>query len=38
MTEALIVGVGDGVSAAIARALAKRGYSLWLAARNTQKN
>lgn len=34
---ALIVGVGDGLSAAIARLLSKNGYQLALAARNTDK-
>ena len=34
---ALIVGVGDGLSASLARLLAREGYSLVLAARNTSK-
>ena len=33
----VIVGVGDGLSASLARALAKRGHSLVLAARNPDK-
>ncbi len=34
---AVIVGVGDGVSASIARCLAAEGYDLMLAARNVEK-
>lgn len=34
---AVIVGVGDGLSAALARQLAKRGYTLHLGARDTDK-
>lgn len=37
MTKALIVGVGDGLSASLARKLAARGLNLVLAARNTDK-
>lgn len=37
MSIALIVGVGDGLSASIARKLAARGHRLVLAARNTAK-
>ncbi|EAU40372.1 Short-chain dehydrogenase/reductase SDR [Fulvimarina pelagi HTCC2506] len=37
MALALIVGVGDGLSASLARKLAARGYSLILAARDTGK-
>ncbi len=37
MPIALIVGVGDGLSASLARALFARGYSLVLAARDTDK-
>ena len=35
--RALIVGVGDGVSASLARALREQGYKLVLAARNIEK-
>lgn len=35
--SALIVGVGDGLSAAVARLLAKNGFKLTLAARSTDK-
>jgi len=35
--HALIVGVGDGVSASLARLLAEEGYALTLAARNAEK-
>lgn len=35
--RALIVGVGDGVSASIARALKAKGYKIILAARNIEK-
>jgi short-subunit dehydrogenase len=35
--QALIVGAGDGFSASLARRLAKAGYAIALAARNTQK-
>jgi NAD(P)-dependent dehydrogenase (short-subunit alcohol dehydrogenase family) len=34
---AVIVGVGDGLSASLARQLSERGYALALAARNTDK-
>ncbi|TPW29906.1 SDR family NAD(P)-dependent oxidoreductase [Pararhizobium mangrovi] len=37
MAKALIVGVGDGLSASLARRLANRGYDLVLAARDTDK-
>lgn len=37
MPHALIVGAGDGFSASLARLLAREGYGLTLAARNTQK-
>lgn len=37
MSIALIVGVGDGLSASLARKLAARGYQLVLAARDTGK-
>lgn len=37
MALALIVGVGDGLSASLARKLAARGHSLILAARNIEK-
>ncbi len=37
MPHALIVGAGDGLSASLARLLAREGYSLALAARNTAK-
>ncbi|MDN2566591.1 SDR family NAD(P)-dependent oxidoreductase [Aquibium sp. A9E412] len=37
MPLALIVGVGDGLSASLARRLADRGYDLVLAARDTEK-
>jgi short-subunit dehydrogenase len=37
MAIALIVGVGDGLSASLARKLAARGYRLVLAARRTEK-
>ena len=35
--SALIVGVGSGISASVARKLAERGHKLYLAARNTDK-
>lgn len=35
--SALIVGAGPGISASVARKLAKRGYKIYLAARNTEK-
>src|SRR5580700_1599145 len=34
---ALIIGVGDGLSASLARLLAREGYALVLAARDTDK-
>ena len=37
MAEALIVGAGDGLSASLARLLAREGYAVRLAARNTAK-
>ena len=37
MTRAVIIGAGSGLSASLARALYSRGYSVTLAARNTQK-
>ena len=37
MTQALIVGAGDGFSASLARRLARAGYAIALAARNTAK-
>jgi len=37
MRHALIVGAGDGFSASLARSLARAGYGLTLAARNTEK-
>lgn len=37
MGTAIIVGVGEGLSASLARKLAKRGHKLVLAARNTEK-
>jgi NAD(P)-dependent dehydrogenase (short-subunit alcohol dehydrogenase family) len=37
MAKALIIGVGDGLSAALARLLARQGYALALAARDTGK-
>jgi NAD(P)-dependent dehydrogenase (short-subunit alcohol dehydrogenase family) len=37
MSTAVIVGVGNGVSASLARDLSARGYDLVLAARNTDK-
>lgn len=37
MSKAVIVGVGDGLSASLARKLAGRGHALVLAARNTEK-
>ena len=37
MTQALIVGTGPGLSASFARALAKAGHTVALAARNTAK-
>jgi NAD(P)-dependent dehydrogenase (short-subunit alcohol dehydrogenase family) len=37
MAKALIVGAGDGFSASLARALAREGYTIALAARNTAK-
>ncbi|MEX6508892.1 SDR family NAD(P)-dependent oxidoreductase [Jiella sp. M17.18] len=37
MSIALIVGVGDGLSASLARKLSARGYNLVLAARNVDK-
>ena len=37
MSTALIVGVGDGLSASIARKLSQRGHELVLAARRTDK-
>ncbi|WP_149539760.1 SDR family NAD(P)-dependent oxidoreductase [Siccirubricoccus phaeus] len=37
MPKALIIGVGDGLSASLARRLAGEGYALALAARNTAK-
>jgi len=37
MTQALIVGVGDGFSASLARRLAREGYAIALAARNIAK-
>jgi len=37
MSKALIVGVGDGLSASLARKLAARGHKLVLAARDTAK-
>jgi len=35
--NALIVGAGDGISASFARVLAREGYAVGLAARNTEK-
>lgn len=37
MTQALIVGAGDGFSASFARLLAREGFRVALAARNTEK-
>ncbi len=37
MAKALIIGVGDGLSAALARLLARQGYGLALAARDVTK-
>ena len=37
MKTAIIIGVGDGLSASCARLLAKEGYTLHLAARNAEK-
>lgn len=37
MPKALIVGAGDGFSASLARVLAREGYAIALAARNTAK-
>lgn len=37
MPKALIVGAGDGFSASLARILAREGYAIALAARNTEK-
>ncbi|MBK1658580.1 SDR family NAD(P)-dependent oxidoreductase [Paracraurococcus ruber] len=37
MPEALIIGAGDGLSASLARLLAREGYAVALAARNTAK-
>ena len=35
--KALIVGAGDGLSASLARLLAREGYTIELAARDTDK-
>ncbi len=37
MPKALIIGAGDGLSASLARLLAREGYAMALAARNTAK-
>src|SRR5690349_10437071 len=37
MPKALIIGAGDGLSASLARLLAREGYAVALAARNTAK-
>jgi NAD(P)-dependent dehydrogenase (short-subunit alcohol dehydrogenase family) len=37
MPKALIIGAGDGLSASLARLLAREGYGVALAARNTTK-
>ncbi|WP_255359986.1 SDR family NAD(P)-dependent oxidoreductase [Belnapia sp. F-4-1] len=37
MPKALIIGAGDGLSASLARLLAREGYMVALAARNTAK-
>ena len=37
MPQALIIGAGDGLSASLARLLAREGYGIALAARNTAK-
>lgn len=37
MPQALIIGAGDGLSASLARLLARQGYGVALAARNTAK-
>ncbi len=37
MPKALIIGAGDGLSASLARLLAREGYAVALAARNTEK-
>ncbi|RAI61026.1 SDR family NAD(P)-dependent oxidoreductase [Roseicella frigidaeris] len=37
MPQALIIGAGDGLSASLARLLAREGYAIALAARNTAK-
>ena len=37
MPQALIIGAGDGLSASLARLLAREGYAVALAARNTAK-
>jgi NAD(P)-dependent dehydrogenase (short-subunit alcohol dehydrogenase family) len=37
MPQALIIGAGDGLSASLARLLAREGYAVVLAARNTAK-
>src|SRR5215218_7086218 len=37
MPQALIIGAGDGLSASLARLLAREGYGVALAARNTAK-